>query len=221
MTIKKQQFGEILLCGDVHQKLRLFHEIVREKDRNKFIVQLGDFCMCDPRDTLKNVDSDKVRIIRGNHCRHDLIHLTPHYYQDYFSYEELNGVKFFQIGGAYSIDRMYRTPNLDWFETEEMTIDKWEECFKLYKQIKPDIVLTHDCPRFLTPQLIPPNAPLFNNRTGWGLEEVWNIHAPKAWFFCHYHISKEIYYNNTFFKCLNELEIYRLKYNHDSKEIII
>jgi hypothetical protein len=39
------------------------------------------------------------------------------------------------------------------------------------------------------------------------LQELFNIHQPKKWFFGHYHQSWSMTINGTDFRCLNELEI--------------
>jgi hypothetical protein len=202
--------NQITLIGDCHGKLRRYHEIIREKNRHPYTLQIGDFTTDDPRDTLKNVDPNCHKILYGNHDRHSLANEVTHNLGE-FGLASLNGVDFFFVKGAYSIDRMYRTIGVSWWPEEELTMSQWEECFTFYETIKPNIMITHSCPSFLVPNLIPKDAPLFHNRTDWGLERLFLIHKPKLWIFGHFHMSWEKQHGDTFFKCLNELETYILK----------
>jgi len=77
---------------------------------------------------------------------------------------------------------------------------------ELYRSIKPDIMLTHDCPETISPYLLRPGAQIYQNQTGYFLQELFNIHQPKRWFFGHYHKSWQMTINGTDFRCLNELE---------------
>jgi hypothetical protein len=54
---------------------------------------------------------------------------------------------------------------------------------------------------------LPPGSRIFQQNTGWALQELFNIHQPKYWYFGHYHNSWSMIINGTRFKCLNELEV--------------
>lgn len=196
--------NQITIIGDVHGKYRRMHEIIREKDRYEYIVQLGDLGFS--YDTLDNVDPNKFKIVGGNHDNMDKIIHIPHYLGDY-GYTELNGISFFFYRGAYSIDRQYRTVGIDWWENEQVSIDQFMKARELYRETKPDIVITHDAPETIVPYLLNPGSQLYQNMTGWALNELFNIHQPKIWRFGHFHKSWSMDINGTNFKCLNELEI--------------
>ena len=133
----------ITLIGDVHGKYERYHKIIRQIDNYPYTLQVGDFGF--KYDTLKNVDSTKHLILPGNHDQYDICYNYPHFLGDY-GYTSLNRVEFFYFRGAYSIDRQYRTIGIDWFEQEQVSIDQFMKARELYREIKPDIVLTHDCP---------------------------------------------------------------------------
>jgi hypothetical protein len=194
----------ITLIGDVHGKYRRLHEIIREKDRYPYIVQLGDLGF--DFSTLENVSSDNFKIVGGNHDNYDKIVSIPHYLGD-FGYTSLNGINFFYYRGAYSIDRQYRTIGIDWWTQEQVAIEQFFKARELYREIKPDIVLTHDCPEEIAPYLLPPGSKIYQSITGWALNELFNIHQPKFWYFGHYHNSWKMTINSTNFRCLNELEV--------------
>ncbi len=197
----------ITIIGDVHGKYRRYHEIIREKDRHPYTIQLGDFGF--DYGTVFNVDNEKHKIIGGNHDHYDRIIHIPHYLGD-FGYSCLNGVSFFYYRGAYSIDRQYRTIGIDWWEQEQVSIDQFMKARELYRETKPKIVITHDCPQNIAGQMLLPGQRIYENMTGWALQELLNIHEPEYWFFGHWHQSRQITYGRTNFTCLNELETYTI-----------
>lgn len=197
----------ITILADVHGKYRRMHEIIRDKNKHEYIVQIGDLGFS--YDTLDNVDPNKFKIVSGNHDNMDKIIHIPHYLGNY-GYTELNGINFFWYRGAYSIDRQYRTIGIDYWSNEENNIETFMKARELYREVKPDIVLTHDCPEIIVYQMLEPNQRIYQNITNWALQELFNIHQPKRWFFGHHHQSRTIQYGNTIFTCLDELETYKL-----------
>lgn len=199
--------NSITLVGDIHGKYKRMHEIIREKNKHEYIVALGDVGF--DFSTLNNVDPDKFKIVGGNHDNYDKIINIPHYLGDY-GYTTLNGISFYFYRGAYSIDRQYRTIGIDWWEDEQNNIETFMKARELYREIKPDIFLAHDCPDFMVPEYIGPYAKRYENITGWALGELYKIHQPKLFIHGHYHVSKNTQYGDTKFVCLNELETYLL-----------
>ena len=194
----------IAILGDVHGKYKRLHEIVRKKDKYPYIVQIGDFGF--DFSTLENVDPNKFKIIGGNHDNYDKIINIPHYLGDY-GYTNLNNINFFSYRGAYSIDKQYRTIGIDWWEQEQVGIEQFMKARELYREIKPDIVLTHDCPDEISHYLLEPHQRKYENLTGWALQELFSIHQPKIWRFGHWHVSWRKTIGNTDFRCLDELEV--------------
>jgi predicted phosphodiesterase len=182
----------ITVIGDVHGKYERYHRIISRTKDHPYTIQLGDFGF--KYDTLKNVDHTKHVIIGGNHDNYDICGNYPHFLSDY--------------GGAYSIDKQYRTIGIDWWENEEVKIEGFMKARELYRQIKPEIMITHDCPEQIAYQMIPVGGRIFQNNTTWALQELLNIHEPKLWIFGHWHKSRTIQYGKTKFVCLDELETY-------------
>ena len=196
--------SKVTLIGDLHGKYERYHRIVREKDRHPYTVQLGDFGF--DYETLKNVDPNHHVFIGGNHDNYDKVADVPNYLGDYGYMVNFNGIDFFYYRGAWSIDRIYRTIGIDWWEQEQVSIEGFMKARELYREIKPDIMLTHDCPESVAYHLIPPNGRVFQQNTGWALQELFDIHQPKQWYFGHWHKSWSMTINGTNFRCLNELE---------------
>jgi len=195
------------VIGDVHGKYERYHKIVRRTEENPYTVQLGDFGF--KYDTLTHVDSTKHLIIPGNHDNYDTCYNYPHFLGDY-GYTSLNRIEFFYYRGAYSIDRIYRTIGIDWWENEQVGIEGFMKARELYRTTKPKIVITHDCPENIAHQMVPTGERVFQNNTTWALQELLNIHEPDLWLFGHWHKSRTIQYGKTKFMCLNELETYNI-----------
>jgi len=197
----------ITLIGDVHGQYEKYHRILSRQEENPYTLQIGDFGF--KYNTLKNVDSTKHMILPGNHDNYSICYNYSHFMGDY-GYTSLNKIEFFYYRGAYSIDRQYRTVGIDWWEQEQVTIDQFMKARELYRQVKPNIVITHDCPNDIIDYLLEPHQKRYENITGWALQELLNIHQPKLWFFGHWHQSRQIQHGDTKFVCLNELETYIL-----------
>lgn len=190
----------VTLIGDAHGKYDRYVQIARKRDHTIQIGDLGFKYGC-----LENLDSNHHKVVGGNHDNYPVLKEYPHYLGDY-GMSSLGGVDFFFYRGAYSIDRHYRTIGIDWWPEEQLGIEDFMKARELYREAKPDIMLTHDCPESISPLLLPPGAHVYQNTTGWALEELFRIHQPKMWIFGHYHLSKSIDSNGTRFVCLDELE---------------
>lgn len=195
----------ITLIGDVHGKYKTYHEIIRKKEKHPYTLQVGDFGF--DYTTLANVDHNHHVFIPGNHDNYDKLSDVPHCLGDY-GQKNLNGIDFFFYRGAYSIDRQYRTIGIDWWEQEQLKIEDFQKARELYYDVKPDIMITHDCPEVIAFQLLDSGEHIHQNITSWALSEFYNIHQPKYWFFGHWHKSKKIQSGKTTFICLNELETF-------------
>jgi hypothetical protein len=200
--------NQITLIGDVHGKYDRYHKILMRSKENPYTVQLGDLGF--KYDVLKPFDSKCHIFIGGNHDNYDKINDVPNYLGDYGYMVNFNGIDFFYYRGAWSIDRQYRTIGIDWWENEQVGIDQFMKARELYRDIKPDIMITHDCPQDIVLQMLKPGDRVFENNTSWALQELFNIHQPKIWFFGHWHKSRQIQHGNTKFICLDELETYNL-----------
>ena len=197
----------ITLIGDLHGKYEKYHRILSRQEENPYTLQVGDFGF--RYDTLKNVDSTRHLILPGNHDNYAACYNYPHFLGDY-GYTSLNRIEFFYYRGAYSIDRQYRTIGIDWWENEQVNIDQFMKARELYRSIKPEVMITHDCPQDIALQMLEPGQRAYENITSWALQELYNIHQPKLWFYGHWHRSVKIQHGNTQFVCLNELETYTL-----------
>lgn len=197
----------LTIIGDVHGKYERYYKIIRQTENHPYTVQLGDFGF--KYNTLTNLDPNNHKVLGGNHDNYDIIHKYPHYLGDY-GISIVGEIEFFYYRGAYSIDRQYRTIGIDWWEQEQVSIDQFMKARELYRETKPNIVITHDCPQNIASQMLLPGQRIYENMTGWALQELLNIHEPEYWFFGHWHDSRNIKYGNSNFVCLDELETHTI-----------
>lgn len=204
--------NQIRIISDVHGKINKYLDVV---NKCEYSVQLGDLAF-DYR-FLGNIDDTRHVFIPGNHDNYDKCFAYPHCLGNFGEFE-LNGIVFFFIRGAFSIDWQYRqkhqelTGQKSWWSNEELSFAEMKLCFDLYREVKPDFVISHDCPRIISNKIGNPqilnnfgyNADIFTTSTSELLEECYNFHAPKIWIFGHYHIDIQVNLKTKFI-CLPEL----------------
>jgi len=194
----------LTLIGDAHGQYDRYVKMARKRD---YTVQVGDLGF--KYGCLDCLDPERHKVVGGNHDNYSIIADWPHYLGD-FGNCSLGGVDFFFYRGAYSIDRQDRTIGLNWWAEEELKIEAFMEARELYRKTKPRVVVTHDCPELVSPDFLHPGARIYQNITGWALQELFNIHEPDLWVFGHYHVSKSVKRGCTKFVCLNELETFEI-----------
>ena len=202
----------LTVIGDVHGKIGDYTNLLSEESI-EYSVQLGDMGFkssyeeLDDSFSLESLDLNTLshRFIPGNHDDYD--NLPSYAYREPFGEESLGGVDFFYIRGAYSLDKVHRTPRVSWWEREELSIVESFEAADYYVKSKPSIILTHDCPLQITALM--GYSPI-KTRTGQLLQELFNFHKPDLWIFGHYHRSFRGTIDGTEFICLDELETLNL-----------
>lgn len=193
--------------GDTHGKYDLYLEIAKTRDHSLQIGDLGFRYAC-----LDSLDPARHKIVAGNHDNYDTIVNYPHYLGDW-GLHTLGGTEFFFLRGAYSVDRDYRTIGVDWWSQEEISIDSFMEARKAYAEAKPRIMISHTCPEVMSPHFLEPRKAhrVHVTKTGWMLDELFNMHKPELWVFGHFHMSRTVTVEGTKFVCLNELEALEIK----------
>lgn len=188
--------------GDAHGQYDRYVKMARKRNCTVQIGDLGFKYGC-----LENLDPEKHKVLGGNHDNYSVIHEFPHYLGDWGSCT-LDGTEFFFLRGASSIDRHLRTIGIDWWSEEEIKIEAFIEAREFYREMKPRLVFTHTCPDRVAPSFLDPrySYKIHMSRTGWMLDELFNIHEPELWVFGHFHYSKSITEGRTKFVCLDELE---------------
>lgn len=205
--------SQIAIIGDVHGKHKKYLDIIKNY---KYSIQVGDFGY--NYECLNNIDYKKHKFIAGNHDQHDDCYNIPHCLGR-FGYASLARKKFFFVSGGFSIDQKYRMKAYysgEWPQTyffnEELSLQEQNDCYDLYYSIKPDVVISHECPRSIVNSISNPDQLInwgfdpktFTTQTSELLQGMLECHAPKLWFFGHYHVSKQIEHRGCTFKCIPE-----------------
>ncbi len=200
----------IVVIGDVHGKLNQYFDMIEYCNHS---VQVGD--MGYRYELIRGAPHTHIWF-PGNHDNYNLYKSEPNCIGDYGTYT-LNGIKFFFIRGAFSIDKLDRIKleskwGKTWFEEEQLSQRELGDMIELYEKEKPDFVLSHDCPSFIA-KLVGKaqvlinygfNPDTFKTATQCALDLCFQIHKPKLWIFGHYHNAFD-FTSDTRFMCLPEL----------------
>lgn len=195
--------------GDVHGKYGTYKKLIKE---NKDTIQVGDlgigFRKWPHGEWTTNPPYDEMvkanaRFIRGNHDNPAVCRNNTQWIED----GTVEGDCMF-VGGAFSIDWQYRYPEFSWWHDEELFEDAMTEISGTFNEVKPRVMVTHDCPGIIV-SLLPYNYKP-TSRTSRFLEALWAQHQPEVWVFGHHHNSFDSVVNGTRFVCLAELEMKEL-----------
>ena len=140
---------------------------------------------------------------RGNHDNPSLCKLHPQYLGDY-GYRSKPDL--FWTAGGWSIDKDWRTPGLDWWPEEELAYTELLQAVELFKDSKPRIMVSHECPASAKWHLISlfPGKEVPPSRTATALEAMLQVHKPEYWVFGHWHQKKVFEHEDVTFICLGE-----------------
>lgn len=211
------------LIGDVHGKYGPYKKILKESPHPT--IQVGDlgvgFFKWPHGEPAVNPPYDLMvegghRFIRGNHDNPAVCSRHTQWIKD----GTVEGDVMF-IGGALSIDSMYRVEGFSWWPKEELSIEELNQLVDKYLEVKPRVMITHECPEEVSEallQTIPliPNggtksSPDFASRTRQAFQSMWSAHSPEIWVFGHWHVPFDHTLRGTRFKCLPELETFDLE----------
>lgn len=198
------------IIGDVHGKMDRYIEIAKCSPDGES-VQVGDVGFAKDYVRLKELDPRYHTIIAGNHDDYTLHeafpifkHQTAHFPGEYGLLSGTSKTFFFVRGGR-SIDKHLRTPGLNWWADEELSVRSMRAALEQYKRVKPQLVITHECPSSIVDMIHGPSE-IGPSATALLLQAMFEAHQPKEWFFGHHHVTWQDRVNGCNFRCLNELE---------------
>ena len=207
--------NKIYLIGDTHGTYAEVKKVFTKYELNQdYIIVLGDFgFIWNPKEAkhlLKQLEylmtkfNSQLLFVDGNHENFELLSfypveewnggkiqvISPHVkHLMRGQVFEIEGKKFFTMGGADSIDKAYRTNRISWWEEENITYADLQEASKnlaLHNDTV-DYVLTHTCP--LNVKHAMKMKIEFDNSNENKLQEIANTINFKHWYFGHYHID--------------------------------
>ena len=167
----------IYITGDTHGTFDLrkvvyfFKGREEEFSRDDYLIICGDVGVCGfmasdeakTRDILRNLPVT-VLFVDGNHENFEQLNSYAveiwnsgkvHFIESNIIHLmrgqvfEIDGKKFFTFGGAYSVDKMYRTEGITWFPEEIPSKEEYEEGWKNLEKadFQVDYILSHTAPR--------------------------------------------------------------------------
>lgn len=203
----------LVIIGDVHGKYLRYANIAMNYE---YTLQLGD--MGFDYNPLKVLGKNH-RFFGGNHDNYNVyFDSTQIIGNGNFGKAKHGDIEFFFVRGGYSIDKNLRKPNIDWWQREELNKTERKNCLNSYKQIKPDIVISHEAPTFINRRIGSKGIlPYFGLSEDWSsntaqlLHSMFNHHIPKLWIHGHMHKSHTTEVEGCTFIGLPELGTYEIK----------
>ncbi len=115
---------------------------------------------------------------------------------------DINGKHLFVFGGGYSLDRMRRTPGINWWAEEMPVPEEYERARRNLEQYHNhvDYILTHTAPCETVEYLVTYGVGIHKNvfeeypLTSF-LQEVQSTTAYDKWYFGHFHVDREVWRN--------------------------
>jgi len=196
------------IVGDVHGELSYLRKIIHGTEEE--VICVGDVGVGFSGIGSKPAFRKNFKFIRGNHDKPEDCRKHPQYLGDYGVYKDI-----FFISGARSVDQDMRKENVDWWRDEQLSHADLEKALALYKEFKPDIVISHDCPweiqHFICRdiQLAKPWTKQWGDPrqypTTIAMNEMLIYHRPKLWLFGHWHFDWKMDHLGTLFICIDTL----------------
>jgi len=183
----------MLFIGDIHGEVDWYMARIENEPAS---IQLGDF----GHGFVQFPERPNThKFIRGNHDDPTLCRNDRRYMGDY-GFDDATGI--FYISGGFSIDRDYRTENVDWWRDEELNYTDLMACIELYNEKRPEIVVSHECPAHIVMMLHGAHSWFAPSRTANALDTMWRNHPPKTWLFGHHHKNYDSVVLGTRFICV-------------------
>lgn len=231
---------KILFAGDSHGSRSVINaalDLAKDLSCDK-IFQVGDFGFW-PQSERGNVFltycDERMRqvgipfyFLAGNHedwNNLDYVYTTYRTDEDgFYQYGAMNiaprvhawewgGMHFANMSGAFSIDRKFRTKNLDWFEQEMPTYQDAEHLMELLseKQIgSVDVMLAHDAPVNMY-QLLGFPEQVFVHALAFQAQEIADYAvreiAPSVYIHGHWHMGHRYWHGGTYCIGLNQMTV--------------
>ena len=210
----------VLVTGDVHGDILLLLEMVRSIENDEMLFVTGDFGLfwfdinsnSDKYTILNNMLESKnayIVFVDGNHENHNFINRTEisefcgakchkllprviHIMRG--EIVNIDGIKIFCFGGAYSVDRFWREKNKTYFEEELPNEYEYDSGLNnlINADFKVDYIITHTCQRRLVKKLGQRHKAIeeikLQNYIQWIVDNV----EYKKHYFGHWHMDKKI-----------------------------
>jgi Calcineurin-like phosphoesterase len=215
----------VRFIGDVHGKYGRYKKLIADVENS---IQVGDMGVGFRRvggfrdgELYSNPPHYAMaranhRFIRGNHDNPGECAKHSQWIDD----GKIEGDTMF-IGGAVSIDRALRQEGYNWWSDEELSAERLNELVDRFVQIRPRVMVTHDCPEEVAVEMERLTCrgkldPRFSSRSRQAFQSMWSAYSPDLWIFGHWHRSFDQVLRGTRFICLAELEYRDIQFPNKS-----
>ena len=209
----------VYLTGDTHGNISRFSSYNFSKgkhlSKNDFVIVLGDCGLLWSGDEQEKYWikwlSEKpwtTLFIDGNHENFDMMDKLPTrgmfdnevgvladsiYHLKRGKVYTIAGNTFFTLGGAASIDRMYRVEGRSWWKQEQPNSEEIDAAWNILEKINYDVdyILTHTCPSSVKSKLMTYKVDFYDPLED-HLEDLMLVTSFKHWYFGHFHMNKTI-----------------------------
>ncbi len=204
----------IYITGDTHGDID-FYKLLSLKEKhlshNDYLIICGDAAICWSEiqlpyfKELYNSIGCTIIFIDGNHENFEMLNNMPlveykcalmHQIDEHIFHVlrgeimTLDNLTFLCVGGATSIDKMYRTPYVSWWPEEEITYHDIDNALNNLSKVnnKVDFVITHCCDTPTVTKYFGFRRDICTDQ----LNFIDKVVEYKHWFFGHYHFDREI-----------------------------
>lgn len=222
-----------VITGDTHgtfdigKVVKYFEEHEGKFSKEDYLIICGDVGVCgfsvfeetQTRSILRNLPV-KTLFVDGNHENFEQLNLYEidiwsggkvHFIESDIIHLmrgqvfNIDGTCFFTFGGAYSIDKLYRTEGLSWFPEELPSREEYEEGWRNLEKadFQVDYILTHSGPREVVAAMGYSELCDDEVELRQYLQRVADNTNFTAWYFGHFHDDTEV--EDTFFCLYDEV----------------
>ncbi len=204
----------IFITGDTHGDVD-YKKLLKLKEKNlsydDYLIICGDAAICwSPQSFQYHLDlyngiGCTIIYIDGNHENFSMLAQCPlveykgalmHQIDEHIFHVlrgeimTIDNKTFFCLGGACSIDKMYRTPYLSWWPEEEITYHDIDNAIANLEKVdnKVDYVITHCCDTHTVIKAFGFRRDVCSDQ----LTFIDKVVEYKHWFFGHYHFDRKI-----------------------------
>ena len=182
----------------INKIVKFFNEHEGEYTSEDYLIICGDVGVCgfyaseevETRRVFRNLPVTTL-FIDGNHENFEQLNS---YGIDIWNGGKVHVTRFFTFGGAYSIDKMYRTEGVSWFPEEIPNRMEYEEGWHNLEKVdfQVDYILTHSGPREVVAAMGYGEMSDDEVELRQYLQRVADNTAFTAWYFGHFHEDTEV-----------------------------
>ena len=220
LIMNSTQRNNIIVCGDIHGDWGPLNRLIK-REKPEIILQCGDLGYwpnLSMSGRIKDILNGPTKIYwcDGNHENHwelslireeGVSQLEPNiFYMKRGSTLVLpDKRRVLFMGGAASVDRVFRKLGLDWFPDEVISQSDIEGL----PDVDIDIVISHTCPMEIFPRIEEEAIEYYpwflkmRDPSQEALSYVYNKYRPPLWYFGHFHMYYKLEYEDTVFTCLD------------------